>query len=238
MEKEVKVVIISSLATLIGVIITQYVLYKKEVAKKQEKIDEIQDDTIKKYGTLIEGFSKQIEILEETIKIISNKVDTITCQFNEFYQNYVFKHTLKDLLEIKSNQIINSFPHLDSGLKTLLICGRDWSIYYGKFIFDSKIAINETVLTNETKAILDNLALICENRFPDQIKGLTFGKFLSTYNNSFIKNCCLTLNSRILDYKNKLYNGNSNEKYIEFFVKFLSDVYYCTIQAHTEWQRD
>jgi hypothetical protein len=211
----------AGLISLIGIIIKQ----RKMIILHKKKQNEIQNDAIL--------------LLQESFKILNDKIDKIQSEFSNFFKSYSIKHQIKDSIELKSEQIISSNPDLTSNIKTLLLQGRQETIALSKLIYElnRNVEISESLLQDELSVVFDNLKLLCNTYFPEvrifNNKEMTFALFLR--NQSQIKNLAFVLTKKIIDYKSGVYNGDSELKYIEIFVSFLSDCYKEGIQSWRIW---
>ena len=216
----------AGLVSLIGIIIKQ----RKMILLHKRKQQDMQNEAI--------------VFLQNSFNSLSEQIAELKKEFSAFHKGYTVKHQIKDALEFKSEQILSSNPDLSSNIKTLLIQGRQETIAFCKLIYEINInlEITETLLQNETSVVFDNLKLLCNTYFPELRISRVYGKTTELQfaqylrDSTQLKNLAFVLIKKIIDYKSGVYNGNSDAKYIEIFVAFLSDCYKESIQAWRIWQ--
>jgi hypothetical protein len=204
------------------------------ISKQKKEIDDKQNEKI-----------SQIDVDISTIKkgLIELKImfDSLKKEFVDFVNSYTFKHNLKNKIEIKSETILKSNPVLLQNcncLVSLLISGRNETINFANYLYFNSIDLNEKTIEREAGAITDRLKLIANNLITDKksVDGweITYVEFLKTHTR--IKQVLYNLISKIMDYKKGVYNGKSNQKYIDIFENFIEQIYEIAIQSFFEFK--
>lgn len=218
------IVAIATLLVTNGLTLAKMVVDKR---KAKELIDKKQTEEIGELHKKIETISEENRQLREMI--------------TEFINMYNFKYMLKNAIELKADSIVNSNPDLDTNIKTLLYSGREQTIKFAKHVFFSKIEVSPEQLQDESSLIFDNLKMLCMTyltevrymkRGKDKVE-MTFARFMRDETN--LKNISYTLISNIIDFKNGVYNGHSNEKFIEIFTKFIEKAFQEGIIAYRKF---
>lgn len=229
MEVPIITTFITAFVALIGIIVNQ----RMTITKQKKEIDDKQNEKILDIDNDIEKIKKGIIELKVMF-------DNLKKDFNDFINNYTFKHSIKNRLEIKSETIIKSNPILQSCncLVSLLISGRNETINFANFVYFNQSELNEKAIEREAHSITDRLKLIANNLLTEQKKvdgwEVNFVQYLKSH--SKLKQVLFNLISKIIDYKRGAYNGKSNQKYIDIFETFLEQIYEVAIEKYFEFK--
>lgn len=229
MEVPIITTFITAFVALIGIIVNQ----RMTITKQKKEIDDKQNEKIL-------DIDKDIEKIKRGIIELKVLFDNLKKDFNDFINNYTFKHSIKNRLEIKSETIIKSNPILQSCncLVSLLISGRNETINFANFVYFNQAELNEKAIEREAHSITDRLKLIANNLITERKKvdgwDVNFISYLKTH--SKLKQVLFNLIAKIIDFKNGVYNGQSNQKYIDIFEIFLEQVYEIAIEKYFEFK--
>lgn len=219
--------VIGVVVTQLGLIYGTWIKYKTSTDKIMKKIDEQQNE--------------QIKNLNGKITLLEDKLDNLYHSVTTFLEATNFKSSLKDDISIIANQIIHSNPDLDSNIKTLLYEGRNFAIKFGKEIYFSKVPPDKTIFQNESNTIFDNLKIIANHYFQQKkvVKDceLTFAQYLRQYTNITLVTYHLIESLLSLIKDREKYNGTYNQKFINLFTGFVSDMYLEGITAWREFNK-